>query len=445
MSAESPMETQNTRYRKTKQQFDAILTFTMVSDSYASLLPYNRVPEWLRKLSGAGGHFCDILRNSEHDSVDGYRHTIREICQQPATWPETARRMRESRAVITQSLSGCQRIVLTGSGSSQFAGECVAPALRKDLGLPIFVRGGGALLLGSGASFAGEPTLVISLARSGESPESVAVVRRLLETEPRTKHLIITCNSNGRLAREFTHESNVSAISLSEDVHDRSLVMTSSFTNLAFGARFLGWLDRADAFETLVARLDFAARQLLTLWPDQLKTFVSGDIHRILFLGDECRLGGARESALKMLEMTGGRVATMAETYLGLRHGPMCFVDGRTLVVCYVSSDPLVRSYEQDLIAELDAKGLGARKLVVGVDDPGAALCKGSDLAISYDFGGAPAEDADLALLDVMIGQILGFHRCREEGLQPDSPSESGVISRVVGEFQIHLPERTTR
>jgi tagatose-6-phosphate ketose/aldose isomerase len=135
----------------------------------------------------------------------------------------------------------------------------------------------------------------------------------------------------------------------------------------------------------------------------------------------------------------------MAETYLGLRHGPMCFVDDRTLMVCYVSSDPLVRAYERDLITELDSKGLGARKLLVGADDPGASLCKGCDLAISYDFGGAKTDDADLALLDVMIGQILGFHRCREEGLQPDSPSESGVISRVVGEFQIHPPERITR
>jgi tagatose-6-phosphate ketose/aldose isomerase len=218
--------------------------------------------------------------------------------------------------------------------------------------------------------------------------------------------------------------------------------MTSSFTNLAFSARFLSWLDRAEEFEALAARLDFAARELLTLWPDRLSGFASGDIHRILFLGDECRLGAAHESALKMLEMTGGRVAAMAETYLGLRHGPMCFVDERTLVVCFMSSDPLVRAYECDLVAEMDAKGLGARKLVVGVDDPGARLCKGSDLAISYDFPKVQAKDADLALLDVMIGQILGFHRCREEGLQPDAPSESGVISRVVGDFQIHVAER---
>src|ERR1700694_1127761 len=120
----------------------------MVSEPHPSLLPRNGVPTWLRTLSAAGGRFSAILRESETDSVDGYRHTIREICQQPATWSDTARRMADFRTRIDQSLAGRERIVLTGSGSSQYAGECVAPALRKELGLPVAVRGGGGVLCG---------------------------------------------------------------------------------------------------------------------------------------------------------------------------------------------------------------------------------------------------------------------------------------------------------
>lgn len=417
----------------------------MVSEPHPSMLHNARVPEWLHTLSGARGRFAAILRESEQDSAKGYRHTIREICQQPPTWGETALRMKDFRNQIHESLRGCERIVLTGSGSSQYVGECVAPALRRELGISVDVKGGGALLLGAGASVAGEPTLVVSIARSGESPESAAVVERLIATEPWTKHLILTCNSSGRLAREFAKDPRVQLVSLSEEVHDRSLVMTSSFTNLALSARFLGWLDRPEEFSASASRLSHAARRLLTVWPDRLNSFVSGDIERVLFLGDGCQYAAARECALKMLEMTAGRVATMAETYLGLRHGPMCFINEKTLMVCFQSSDPLIRAYQRDLIAEIDAKGLGARKLVAGVDDPGAVPNKGSDLAISYDFPGYDADDADLAMLNVMIGQILGFHRCREEGLQPDSPSESGVISRVVGEFRIHVAQETTK
>jgi tagatose-6-phosphate ketose/aldose isomerase len=216
--------------------------------------------------------------------------------------------------------------------------------------------------------------------------------------------------------------------------------MTGSFTNLALSAGFLGWIDEGDEFVSRASRLCDAGQRLLLDWPDKLGAFVSGDVERVVFLGHGSHFGAAREAALKMLEMTAGRVATMAETYLGLRHGPMSFVDNKTLLVCFLSSDPLTRCYEMDLIEELDAKKLGARKLVAGVDNPGAGLCKTHDLAIAYETGRG-MDDAGLALLDVMIAQILGFYRCREQGLQPDSPSEDGVISRVVGEFRIHSPD----
>jgi len=36
------------------------------------------------------------------------------------------------------------------------------------------------------------------------------------------------------------------------------------------------------------------------------------------------------------------------------------------------------------------------------------------------------------------VGQLLAFFRCLSAGLRPDSPSDDGVISRVVGDFAIH-------
>jgi tagatose-6-phosphate ketose/aldose isomerase len=398
------------------------------------------LPAWLQQLKNGGGQFAAMLDASESASGEGFRYTIREICQQPATWAATARHLKEFRSLVAGSLASCRRIVLTGSGSSQYAGECAAPALERDLGRTVEVAGGGDLLLKRRASVAGEPTLVVSLARSGESPESAAVVETLLETEPRTHHLIVTCNSEGKLAKAFAGHSRVRVIDLGAQVNDRSLVMTSSFTNLVLAARFLGWVEKAGEFAGMVDQLDRAGRQLLAKWPDCLGAWVSGDVRRIVFLGSGGRLGACRESALKVLEMTAGKVASMAQTYLGLRHGPMCFIDERTLVVCYLSADPLIRNYERDLILELNAKRLGARKLIAGVADPGAGLCQGRDLVVPYELLEDAADD-NLAVLDVMIAQILGFHRSLEEGLQPDCPSVNGVISRVVGEFCIHGAE----
>ena len=48
--------------------------------------------------------------------------------------------------------------------------------------------------------------------------------------------------------------------------------------------------------------------------------------------------GAAREASLKLLEMTEGRVRTLAETFLGLRHGPMSTVHGDTLIAGFLSS-----------------------------------------------------------------------------------------------------------
>src|ERR1017187_3313686 len=322
------------------------------------------VPGGLQQLTKSGGEFAAMLNASDRASGEGFRHTIREICQQPATWAGTARHLPEFRGMVAESLASCQRIVLTGSGSSQYAGECAGPALERDL------------------------------ARSGESPESAAVVETLLETEPRTHHLIITCNSDGRLANAFADQSRVRVIDLGPQVNDRSLVMTSSYTNLVLGARFLGWAEKAAEFVGMVDQLDCAGRQLLAKWPDRLAAWVTGDIRRIVFLGGGGRFGAGRGSALKVLEMTAGKVASLAETYLGLRHGPMSFIDERTLLVCYLSSDAIVRNYERDLILELNAKGLGARKLIAGVGDPGAGLCRGpDDLVIPYEVPEDMADD----------------------------------------------------
>jgi tagatose-6-phosphate ketose/aldose isomerase len=157
-----------------------------------------------------------------------------------------------------------------------------------------------------------------------------------------------------------------------------------------------------------------------------------------VFLGTGPSFGAAREAALKMLEMTAGRVATLCETYLSFRHGPMSFVQQETLIVGFLSSNPVLRAYETDLLQELDRKKLGLSKLIVGEKIPAEALRNG-DVAIECP-GLAELGDQDSATIHVVIAQLLGFFRCLEEGLQPDTPSEDGIIQRVVERFPLHIP-----
>jgi tagatose-6-phosphate ketose/aldose isomerase len=116
----------------------------------------------------------------------------------------------------------------------------------------------------------------------------------------------------------------------------------------------------------------------------------------------------------------------------------MSYAHSDALIVCFLSSDPMLRAYESDLLSELDQKELGLAKLVVGENIP-ASLARKNDVIIECP-GLAEVGDENAPVIDVIVGQLLAFFRCLEEGLHPDLPSEDGVINRVVQSFTLHYP-----
>ncbi len=401
------------------------------------------VDDWLRLLAGTGGELGTLLAEPEEEQGRrGHVHTLREITQQPYTWIETARslvpRAPELRSALGHVTSDDRPgfLALTGSGSSLYAGECLAPGLQSALGIPVQGVASGELLTHPHGHLPRRaPSLVVSFARSGNSPESKAVLDGLRGIAS-CRHLVITCNRHGRLAARGTSDPGVTVVVLDDKTCDRSLVMTSSFTNMVLAGRLLAFTAEPKEYEARALRLAGLAAQMLLRHGDGLAAAARSGFRSAVYLGSGGRYGSAREAALKMLEMTSGRVMTFAETYLGLRHGPMCAVDEESLIVCFLSADEVVRAYETDLVRELNRKGLGARKVVVGADVPGDLLSAG-DLVVDVPGLGA-VDDDDATLLDVLVGQTLAFFRCMATGLRPDSPSDDGVISRVVESFEIH-------
>ena len=132
--------------------------------------------------------------------------------------------------------------------------------------------------------------------------------------------------------------------------------------------------------------------------------------------------------------MTAGRTKTMAESVLGLRHGPMAALDKETLLLCFASSDMRRQKYEADLLEEVGKKDIVARCVVVGPLRP-TRLSEYSDQYLAVE-GSIP--DLYRPPVDVMLGQLLGLYSSLAYGLKPDTPSPRGVISRVVGEFRIY-------
>jgi tagatose-6-phosphate ketose/aldose isomerase len=114
----------------------------------------------------------------------------------------------------------------------------------------------------------------------------------------------------------------------------------------------------------------------------------------------------------------------------------MTYVHGDTIVMCFISSDPLLRAYEVDLLRELNDKKLGLLKVMIGEQIPDE-LVRENDLVLECKGLGEVGDD-NFPIIDVIACQLLAFFRCLEEGLRPDSPSEDGVISRVVQTFKLH-------
>lgn len=367
----------------------------------------------------------------------GYADTLREILQQPATWSDTAELLRQPqlRELLQAALvPRPSHIVLTGSGSSMYIGECLAPSLQVELGIPAQAIAAGSLLTHWRSLLPPGAGLLISLARSGDSPESCGVVDCLLADAPDYRHLVITCNANGKLATRYHNDPRVTVLVLDERTNDRSLVMTSSFTNLLLAGFGLVQRGGSDAIAA-VTRLARGVQRVFDEQADALATVARGEFGNVVYLGSGGALGAAHECALKMLEMTGGAVVTVAETYLGLRHGPMSSLDDRTLVVGFLSPDPAVRAYELDLLRELSRKQLGMTRVLVGEHIPADVLGP-HDVAIEQASLGA-TDDALPLLADVVVGQLLAFFRCLKLGGKPDTPSQ-GVLTRVVEHFPMH-------
>lgn len=365
----------------------------------------------------------------------GVRHTPGEIAQQPATWGQTAALLVEKAARIQELLAGTEHVVITGAGTSAYVGLSVEPQLRSNLTPAVSAVPTTDIVVDPAGSLPRGPLLLVSVARSGNSPESIAAVELADRLRPDTRHLVITCNAGGKLARWASGLGERGlAVVLPAATNDQGLAMTSSYSNLVAAVLALGYLDRLEAYSGMLAEASRAGAAFLAADATRIPALAELPFRRAVFLGNSELKGAAIESHLKLQEMTAGQVVCHAETSLGLRHGPMAVIDGETLVVHYLSADAYRARYEADILAEIRAKQLGMRTVVVGA----AAEVEGVQADERLVVPGPALPDACRPLVHVMTAQLLGLFAALRLNLLPDTPSRAGVISRVVQGVRIH-------
>ncbi len=247
----------------------------------------------------------------------------------------------------------------------------------------------------------------------------------------------VTCDTDGTLAQYETSNPKYVFV-LPEAANDKSLAMTGSYSSMLLTGLMIAYINHASIIKTQAQLVIKAAENILTNKLSTLKKIAAKDFKRAVFLGSGNLFGTATEAALKLQELTDGKVICKEDTYLGLRHGPKAVINEETLVVYFLSNSNYVKQYEEDLVNAMKDGNNAMFCLAIGEDDK---LLKHTDEQISYGIQGEKIDEDFLPVCAIIAGQLLGFYKSLALGLMPDNPSVNGAISRVVQGVNIYPVE----
>ena len=380
------------------------------------------------------------LGYNEHELCElGAKHTAAEISGQPSLWLKTWQYLLEKKREIQSFLHTVPHdnleIILTGAGTSAFIGDVLKGTFQKMTAIPTHAVSTTDLVTHPDLYLLpNKPILLISFARSGNSPESVEafnVANRICEP---VYHLIITCNPDGELVRNACG-NNCQVFLNPPEADDKGLAMTGSFTSMLLAGLLISQIDQIESFEEQMHNLAEYGEHILTNYLGDLKKVAQLDFDRAVFLGSGPFRGIARESHLKLQELTDGKVICKYDSFLGFRHGPKAVINPNTLIVYLFSNKDHVNKYEIDLVKAVNSGQRG--KYCIGVMESEINHIE-IDLKIILSKNKHQISEELLAICSVLPAQLIGMFKSISLGLKPDEPSVSGTITRVVEGVHIY-------
>lgn len=369
--------------------------------------------------------------------------TTREIQQQPQLWQETWSIYQEKKAEIQAFLSkinqkwGKVRVIFTGAGTSAYVGNTIMPYLQQhgDRTKYNFEAIDTTKIVSTPRDYleTETPTILVSFARSGDSPESVATVELAKKIVKHLYQIAITCAPEGQLAKDLKDDPSGLVVLTPAKSLDRGFAMTGSFSCMSLSALLI--FDTLDdqCKEKIVGEIIQMGKSVIER-ELEIQSLVNTDFNRITYIGSGSLGGLAEETRLKILELTAGEVAALFDTSMGLRHGPKSFLDSKTIVFDYVSNDSYTRQYDLDILNEIKGDDIVPLVMAVGQEKAGQNF-GGKSFTFKAD---ELLPDAYLALPDVMFGQTIALLTSIKVNNKPDTPSPTGTVNRVVKGVTIH-------
>ncbi|TGA98326.1 SIS domain-containing protein [Sporolactobacillus shoreae] len=373
------------------------------------------------------------------------RYTIHEIQQQPELWEELFMSIKTNRKNIDHFLQNLIdrfqsiRVIFTGAGTSEFAGNVITPLLRKNSHIPhlSYESIPTTDIVSDPLSFLLKdvPTVIVSFARSGDSPESVAAVNLARKIIRNCFFITITCNAKGSLARLMEKDDKCLTIIMPEKSNDKGFAMTSSFTCMLYAA-YLVFIP--EMTETTNRNLINTAIKFIKTCEKSVIRLEKFKFKRVIYLGSGALGKLTQEAALKCLELNAGKIDTYHDSSMGFRHGPKSLQSDETLIILFGSSDSYTKMYDYDIALEVASEPLTS-KLAVLCSNIEVENYSCADLTIPFYIVDS-MHDNDLlrSFFCILFSQIFALHHSLILGITPDNPSPDGKVNRVVQGVKIH-------
>lgn len=378
----------------------------------------------------------DLKKNNSY-------YTAKEINQQPRLWIETVSMLKKRRNEIAtyiekKKLVQGVRIILTGAGTSAYVGDTAATYLSKKLNLRVESIPTTDIVSSPEDYLKSEvPTILVSFARSGNSPESLATYNLAEQIVKNLSQIVITCNDEGELSKQCAKNDENLLLLMPKQSDDKSFAMTGSFTCMLLTSLFIFDIENFDNNVKVIEVVAKRGQAILDTKTKEIMELVKLGYERVVYLGSSSLAGVSKEAALKSLELTSGKICTICESSMGFRHGPKSIIDDKTLVFIFVSSDEYTRKYDLDMIKEI-YNDKGTQKVVSIAQTADEDLKNISYKVLASDDKAEAVADAYSALDYILYAQLFAFFYSRYLGITSDNPRPDGTLNRVVEGVTIH-------
>ena len=259
------------------------------------------------------------MTNEELKRKDAF-NTANEIVQQPELflkiYNQVKSEMKKINVFFNNYLPQAEKIILTGAGTSSFIGLSLKGSFFNNMRIHTESIPSTELVTHPYYYFSNKSKIILfSFARSGNSPESTAVVNFADSICEKVYHVIITCNSEGKLAT-FASMNDKLVITLPPESNDKGLAMTSSYSGMLLTGLLISRINQIENLYPQIKLLKDYTQDVIDHDKESIKSFAEKNFNRAVYLGSGPLVGTAFEGHLKLQEMTDGEVICKKDSYL---------------------------------------------------------------------------------------------------------------------------------